>query len=80
MKWLKRERATPRQAGIDLRISTPDGVVVLADSEHLHYAAKYGEHDREGWLQLIGGGTDYDPEATGQYSTVPLKIEIRARP
>jgi hypothetical protein len=73
------------------RISTPDGVIVQADSEHLYYTAIYGSQgfgctpacppgcDRHGWLNLItAGGEGFGAQCpAGEFSTVPLRIEVK---
>lgn len=77
---LRLPRRRPRTInGIELRISTPNGVVAEADSEHLHYMAKYGDGE---WMDLIAGnghGTGLgDPSPHEEFSTVPVKIQIRS--
>lgn len=82
----RRSRTFP---GVQFRISTPNGVIVEADSEHLHWIAKYGGLgepcnpaclpgcQKHGWLDLIAGGGDGMACPAEEFSTVPLKIEIK---
>lgn len=65
--------------GILLRISTPDGVVVEASSWHLYCSAKFAGVG-DGWLNLItAADPNYGPQCPAEeFSTVPLKIEIKA--
>ena len=75
----ERPRPPASRPGIELRISTPDGVVVESDSESLYLMAKFGGIPGE-WFALIGGGPSGPfgmPTPFGEYSVVPLKIEIR---
>lgn len=61
--------------GIRLRISTETGVVMEASSAELYLASRVTERPgRDGWHLLIPGG----PDGSTEYSTVPIKIEIRA--
>lgn len=71
----RRKRDCP---GILLRISTPDGVVVEADSWHLYFTARYSGAG-DGWLNLISAADpNYGPACPAEeFSTVPLKIEIK---
>ncbi len=88
----RRASAPPPRPGIRIRISTRDGVVVDADSEHLYYSAKFGGApgcdpgclpgcDKHGWLNLVGGGPVGQqmgmPCPAGEFSAVPIKIEIK---
>lgn len=81
--------------GIELRISTPDGVIVDADSAHLYYSAKYGgpkpctpaclpgcyEH---GWLNLVAGGGELVGGELGMLSPAEeysaVPLKIEIRP
>jgi hypothetical protein len=90
--WFRRTPKTPRTfPGIRLRISTINGVIVEANSEQLYLSAKFAGPEpctpmclpgcmKHGWLNLIAG---MDPRDMGQFvppgdfSMVPLKIEIR---
>ena len=79
----RRPERPPAYPGIELRISTRDGVVVEADSASLYYSAKFGGIPGE-WFALIGGGRGGGelgelgmPTPAGEYSVVGLKIEIR---
>ncbi len=74
--------------GVRFRILTPDGLIVDADSDRLYYSAKYGGEfcspgcvpgcDEHGWLSLVGGGGDLGMlSPAGEFSVVPLKVEIR---
>lgn len=89
----RRHRAHRPFPGILLRISTVNGPVVEADSQHLFYAARYGTEGCtaacsddctvHGWFNLMAGGMDQLSTAfgleppSGEFSVVPLKIEIR---
>ena len=57
--------------GIRLRVSTKDGVVLELDSDELYLAARFAGSN--GWRALIPGG----PDGAGEFSTVPVKIEIK---
>lgn len=82
---LRRRKAAPVPAvrGIELRISTPDGVVVEADSEHLHYYANI-TGGLGNWQTLIAanGVADFSAIPAGvdpmSFSVVPLRIEVRS--
>lgn len=77
--------------GIALRISTPNGEIVLANSDELYAIAKYsGAGDgcspacspgclRHGWLNLVAGGSLEFGDAipSGDFSVVPLRIEVK---
>jgi hypothetical protein len=84
------EPEPPWYPGIRLRISTRDGVIVDAGSDHLYYSAKYGGPEpctpaclpgceKHGWLNLVAGGGSLGmlSPVTQEFSQVPLKIEIR---
>lgn len=79
----RRHRRRAPFPGIEVRISTVNGPLVLADSEQLYYAAKYSgaAATADGWFDLVAGSTTDElgqlPPG-GQFSVVPLRIEIRA--
>lgn len=91
MNLIRRRREPTREPppGVRFRISTRDGVIVDADSLHLHVAAKYGKYggvssctpaclpgcDKHGWFNLIAG--EDARTVVEEFSTVPLKIEIK---
>lgn len=94
--WVSaRRRATDLAAvpahwhpAVELRISTPYGPVMIADSETLHYIAKYGLNPTEcgpaclpgcrahGWTELFPGDVPY----AHPYAVTGRDFVIEARP
>lgn len=63
---------------LELRISTPSGTVLTASFAELAAAAAYVGG---GWCDLIAGSSPRElglPAPAGQFSAVPLRLEIRA--